>query len=157
MSNNAVYGGDEVNAVVIDIGTHSVKAGYAGEDTPKLLFPSAVGCTSRDGGAAPAADSMEVDGQLQPGRQFYVGTHALSFRRDHMEVVSPFKDGSYHDWDAVEAIYDHTLRDQMRLRTQEHPVMLAEPSYNSREAREKMVQLMFEKYDVPGALWDVSQ
>ncbi len=29
--------------------------------------------------------------------------------------------------------------------------MLAEPSYNSREAREKMVQLMFEKYDVPGA------
>lgn len=28
--------------------------------------------------------------------------------------------------------------------------MLAEISHNSREAREKMVQLMFEKYNVPG-------
>ena len=46
----------------------------------------AVGSCNRDGGAAPAADSMEVDGQPQAGRQFYVGTHALSYRRDHMEV-----------------------------------------------------------------------
>ncbi len=33
-------GADEVNAVVIDIGTFGVKAGYAGEDTPKFMFPS---------------------------------------------------------------------------------------------------------------------
>ena len=38
----------------------------------------------------------------------------------------------------------------MRLATEEHPVMLAEPSDNTREAREKAVQLMFEKYNVPG-------
>lgn len=31
---------DEVNAIVLDIGTHAVKAGYAGEDTPKYVFPS---------------------------------------------------------------------------------------------------------------------
>lgn len=31
---------DEVNAVVLDIGTYAVKAGYAGEDTPKYVFPS---------------------------------------------------------------------------------------------------------------------
>ena len=31
---------DEVNALVIDLGSHTVKAGYAGEDTPKALFPS---------------------------------------------------------------------------------------------------------------------
>lgn len=41
-------------------------------------------------------------------------------------------------------------RDQMRLATEDHPVMLAEPSHNSRAAREKMVELMFEKYNVPG-------
>ena len=27
-----MYGGDEVSAVVLDLGTHSVKAGYAGQD-----------------------------------------------------------------------------------------------------------------------------
>ena len=31
---------DEVNALVIDLGSCTVKAGYAGEDTPKALFPS---------------------------------------------------------------------------------------------------------------------
>ena len=41
-------------------------------------------------------------------------------------------------------------RHQMRLATEEHPVMLAEPSHNTKEAREKAVQLMFEKYNVPG-------
>lgn len=42
------------------------------------------------------------------------------------------------------------IRDQMRLSMEEHPVMLAEPTHNNREARERMVQLMFEKYKVPG-------
>ena len=35
---------DEVNAVVLDIGSYAVKAGYAGEDTPKYVFPSVRCC-----------------------------------------------------------------------------------------------------------------
>ncbi len=31
---------DEVNAIVLDLGSYQVKAGYAGEDTPKYIFPS---------------------------------------------------------------------------------------------------------------------
>jgi len=31
---------DEVNALVLDIGTCLVKAGYAGDDVPKAVFPS---------------------------------------------------------------------------------------------------------------------
>ena len=38
----------------------------------------------------------------------------------------------------------------MRLQTEDHPVMLAEPTHNSREARERLVQTMFEKYNAPG-------
>ena len=33
-------GADEVNAVVVDVGSSTVKAGYAGEDAPKAVFPS---------------------------------------------------------------------------------------------------------------------
>lgn len=32
-----MFGGDEVSAVVIDIGQGSVKAGWAGEDAPKVI------------------------------------------------------------------------------------------------------------------------
>jgi hypothetical protein len=31
---------DDVNAIVIDIGSSTVKAGYAGEDAPKAVYPS---------------------------------------------------------------------------------------------------------------------
>ena len=31
---------DEVSAIVVDLGSHSCKAGYAGEDAPKAVFPS---------------------------------------------------------------------------------------------------------------------
>ena len=34
------FDADEVNAIVLDVGTYQVKAGYAGEDTPKFVFPS---------------------------------------------------------------------------------------------------------------------
>lgn len=31
---------DEVSAIVVDLGSYSCKAGYAGEDAPKAVFPS---------------------------------------------------------------------------------------------------------------------
>ena len=40
-------------------------------------------------------------------------------------------------------------RHQMRLATEEHPMMLAEPSHNTNSVRENMVELMFETYNVP--------
>jgi len=35
-----MYGGDEVGAIVLDLGSNTTKGGYAGEDSPKTLFPS---------------------------------------------------------------------------------------------------------------------
>ena len=31
-----LFGADEVGALVFDFGSHSIRAGYAGEDTPKV-------------------------------------------------------------------------------------------------------------------------
>jgi hypothetical protein len=36
---------DEVSAIVIDLGSHTCKAGYAGEDAPKAVFPSVSVCS----------------------------------------------------------------------------------------------------------------
>lgn len=35
-----IVGADEVSAIVVDLGSHTCKAGYAGEDAPKAVFPS---------------------------------------------------------------------------------------------------------------------
>ncbi|KAL9303552.1 hypothetical protein ACSQ67_020815 [Phaseolus vulgaris] len=52
-----MYGGDEVSAIVFDLGSHTCKAGYAGEDAPKAVFPSVL--TSFASGRA---TSLVVDG-----------------------------------------------------------------------------------------------
>lgn len=37
------YGGDEVGALVLDVGSHTIKAGYAGEEMPKCVLPNYIG------------------------------------------------------------------------------------------------------------------
>lgn len=51
----ARFGGDEVNAIVVDIGASLVKAGWAGEDAPRFVFSSLVGAVPAPEEQAPAA------------------------------------------------------------------------------------------------------
>jgi actin-related protein len=45
MSNTSqlLVGGDDVNAVVVDYGSHSIRYGHAGEDVPTLVVPTTIG------------------------------------------------------------------------------------------------------------------
>ncbi|KAL8474842.1 hypothetical protein ACS0TY_031316 [Phlomoides rotata] len=148
-----MYGGDEVSAIVVDLGSHTCKAGYAGEDAPKAVFPSVVG--SIDEMETDDADNSEKNSGTAPDsksrgkHKFYVGSQDLGFRRDHMEVLAPVKDGIVVDWDMVENIWDHALRKCLLIDPKEHPMLLAEQCSNTQQQREKTAEIMFEKYQVP--------
>lgn len=43
-----LYGGDEIGALVFDPGHHSLRVGYAQEDTPKAEIPAVVGVAPDD-------------------------------------------------------------------------------------------------------------
>ncbi|CAL1405558.1 unnamed protein product [Linum trigynum] len=153
-----MYGGDEVSAIVLDLGSHTCKAGYAGEDAPKAVFPSVVGAidqmevdNSTNGEQNSAVDSKTgvKDSERKGKRKLYVGSQSLGFRRDNMEVLSPIKDGVVVDWDIVDSIWDHAFGECLLVDPKEHPMLLAEPSSNSQQQRERTVELMFEKYNVP--------
>jgi actin-like protein 6A len=53
------------------------------------------------------------------------------------------------DWDVVEQLLNHAFYDRLRLEPNEHPILVAEPAFNTRSLREKMVELIFEKYQAP--------
>ncbi|KAH6755676.1 actin-related protein 4 [Perilla frutescens var. hirtella] len=148
-----MYGGDEVSAIVIDLGSHTCKAGYAGEDAPKAVFPSVVGSIDEmeidDADNSDKNSESALDSKSKGKRKFYVGSQDLGFRRDHMEVLSPLKDGVVVDWDMVENIWDHALRKCLLIDPKEHPMLFAEPCSNSQQQREKTAEIMFEKYQVP--------
>ncbi|XVF04622.1 hypothetical protein REPUB_Repub05bG0100100 [Reevesia pubescens] len=94
-------------------------------------------------------NSYNVDSNKPKGnRRLYVGSKALGFRRDHMAVLSPspLKDGVVVDCDRI---WDHAFKDSLLIDPKEHPVLLAEPSSNTRQQRESTAEFMFEKYKVP--------
>ncbi|XP_061680631.1 actin-like protein 6A isoform X1 [Syngnathoides biaculeatus] len=143
-----VYGGDEVGALVFDIGSYTVRAGYAGEDCPKADFPTVIGVTlDREDGTTP----METDGDKgkQSGTIYYIDTNQLKVPRETMEVMSPLKNGMIEDWDSFQAILDHTYRMHFKSEPSLHPVLMSEASWNTRAKREKLTELMFEHYNIP--------
>eukprot|EP00252_Welwitschia_mirabilis_P025606 TRINITY_DN807_c0_g1_i3.p1 TRINITY_DN807_c0_g1~~TRINITY_DN807_c0_g1_i3.p1 ORF type:complete len:443 (+),score=101.08 TRINITY_DN807_c0_g1_i3:281-1609(+) len=155
-----MYGGDEVAAIVLDLGSHTCKAGYAGEDAPKAYFPSVVGFIDQvnadgakgEGDSEATADvkSIKMESEKSQARKkFYVGSQALGYRRDHMEVLPALKDGIVTDWDIVDSIWQHAFRERLIIDPKEHPILLAEPSSNSQYQRERAAELMFENHSVP--------
>uniref|UniRef100_A0A4W2G9D5 Actin-like protein 6A n=1 Tax=Bos indicus x Bos taurus TaxID=30522 RepID=A0A4W2G9D5_BOBOX len=143
-----VYGGDEVGALVFDIGSYTVRAGYAGEDCPKVDFPTAIGMVvERDDGST----LMEIDGDKgkQGGPTYYIDTNALRVPRENTEAISPLKNGMVEDWDSFQAILDHTYKMHVKSEASLHPVLMSEAPWNTRAKREKLTELMFEHYNIP--------
>uniref|UniRef100_A0A5F8GQC9 Actin like 6B n=1 Tax=Monodelphis domestica TaxID=13616 RepID=A0A5F8GQC9_MONDO len=140
-----VYGGDEVGALVFDIGSFSVRAGYAGEDCPKADFPTTVGLLTLEEGGG-----LELDGEKEKkGKTFHIDTNALHVPRDGAEVMSPLKNGMIEDWECFRAILDHTYSKHVKSEPNLHPVLMSEAPWNTRAKREKLTELMFEQYNIP--------
>ncbi|VEN56965.1 unnamed protein product [Callosobruchus maculatus] len=132
----AVYGGDEVGALVFDIGHNTVRAGYAGEDSPKVDIPTTIG----------AWLNGEDDISLT---HYNIGLLAIHVWRSDMELVSFLKDGMVENWDIFENYLDFIYNTALRAVPKDHPILLTEPPWVTVPKREEMAELMFEKYNVP--------
>lgn len=64
-----VYGGDDVSAIVLDAGSSTTRAGWAGEDTPRAVIPSFYGWVSSGETAADGASGSGngADGDAMEG------------------------------------------------------------------------------------------
>ncbi|XP_012673067.1 actin-like protein 6B [Clupea harengus] len=140
-----VYGGDEVGALVFDIGSFSTRAGYAGEDCPKADFPTSLGVHKEEEGPGDA----EAGQDSAVGRSFYLDTPALHVPLAGVELISPLKNGMIEDWEAFQAIVDHVYSKYIKSEPNLHPVLMSEAPWNSRVKREKLTELMFEHYNIP--------
>ena len=159
------YGGDEVSAIVLDIGSSTTRAGsvlalsqritatdwvrdatsYAGEDCPKTVFPTCY-ATVPPAEATPATPAATAD----PRAPTYHHGQSLHLYRPRAVQANFISDGLVTDWDALERNLDYAFRDRLRLPTlADYPLLVTEPSWNPKQHREKMCELAFEKWDVP--------
>ena len=93
---NRVSGSDEVSALVVDIGSSSVRVGYAGDDTPKVIVPTSYGYKLQPSdGDVDMVDTGEESTQ-KPKRnnaKLFLGQHGPSIWRDRMDIGNPLSEG----------------------------------------------------------------
>lgn len=161
------YGGDEINALVLDCGSYTTRAGFAGEDTPKSVVPTHYGL-------------------LSSGERLF-GENAIHLPRGDMEIRNPYTaDGLVEDWDTATSLWEHTITSRLTGARQtppsknglndvgkdgegdvtmegmeeareqdedkplaEYPLLMSEPGWNPPKARERMMEIAMEEWGVP--------
>jgi len=80
----------------------------------------------------------------------YIHGVSSQLYRPNGTIETFVQDGIVTDWDAAERAIDHAFSDRMRLKTlEEYPLLVTEPSWNTKENREKMCEIAFEKWQAP--------
>lgn len=152
MSGGMLYGGDEIGALVFDPGHYSLRVGYAQEDTPKAEIPSVIGVVEEANQVAAPQEPMEEDKKPDTSNvtsKHFIDITTLHVARKGMEVVNYMKDGMIEDWELFEKVLDYTYAKCIQSESEYHPVLMSEAPWNIRTKREQLIELMFEKYNVP--------
>ncbi|CAK3950020.1 actin [Lecanosticta acicola] len=123
--------------IVIDNGSGTIRAGYAGEDAPRCYFPSFVG---RPKHLRVLAGGLEGD--------VFIGKKAQELK-GLLKIRYPLEHGIVTDWDDMEKIWQHIYHEDLKTLSEEHPVLLTEAPLNPRTNRDTAAQILFETFNVP--------
>jgi centractin len=88
--------------IVIDNGSGTIRAGFAGEDVPKCYFPSYVG---RPKHVRTMAGALEGDVFIGPQAQQYRGLFKINYPLEH---------GIVTDWDDMERIWQYVYQEGLK-------------------------------------------
>lgn len=126
---------EDAPVVIIDNGSGNCKAGLSLDEAPSKVFPSLVG-RPRKGYERELAEEA------------YYG-HQVKEHLNKLKVTYPLENGIIENFEDMESIWAYTFDEQLQVDPRHHPILLTEPPYNPKPNRERMVEIMFEVFQVP--------
>ena len=123
--------------IVIDNGGGLLKAGFAGENAPRVVFPTIVGHPR----------NRQTFYEKFGPKPHFIGDEALYNRADVL-LNRPIEQGRIVNWDDMETIWRFAFN-ELGVNPKEHPVILTEQPNNSNPSREMMKRIMFKTFHVP--------
>jgi hypothetical protein len=111
-------------AVIIDNGSGFIKAGFAGDDTPRVVFPSIVGKRLNP---------------VSAGQNTYVGDEVQS-KSSLLTISHPLENGIVANWDDMENIWSHTFHNELRIDPAAQPVMLIDSALDGHPDKSRINQ-----------------
>jgi len=145
--------------IVMDCGTATIKAGFAGGTKPKITVGTKVGRAKHQrvmpGGALEGEEqrtSGSSSSKSASGITSYFVGSKLDEHRGAFLLEHPMHRGSIVDggWDAMELLWEHIYsKSNLNAKMEEHPVLLTEAPHNPSAQREQLAEIFFETFRVP--------
>lgn len=137
----------EINQpVVIDNGTGTIKAGFAGADKPRVLFRTCVG---------KAKHSRVMIGGALEGSDIFMGSK-IEEHRGALKLSYAMEKGIVQNWSDMEKLWTYVYsRDNLNAASEDHAVLLTEAPLNPFSNREKAAEIFFEGLNAPALFYSV--
>jgi actin-related protein len=123
--------------IIVDIGSAYTKIGFAGEPSPRFVFPTITGTEKYK------AVMVDVG-----ARNIYIGSDA-SKMRGVLKIKHPIERGAIMDWNDYYEILNYIFYSLLRIENMaNYPVLYSEPPFVQRETKEYIARVLFETHRV---------
>ncbi|MFX0076701.1 MAG: hypothetical protein ACFE96_14755 [Candidatus Hermodarchaeota archaeon] len=123
--------------IIVDLGSAYTKIGFAGEPSPRFVFPTITGTEKYK--------TVLVD---VGARNIYIGSDA-SKMRGVLKIKHPIERGAIMDWNDYYEILNYIFYSLLRIENMSnYPVLYTEPPFVQRETKEYIARVLFETHRV---------
>jgi actin-like protein 6A len=111
------------------MGSHTTRAGYAGEDMPKADFPSYAGVIEEFVDKTESMDTGAATEIIRPAskNRYLIDSMSTKNPRPHMEIKPFLNNGLIDDWNLYENVLQYILNKHLKCDASKHPILMTEP------------------------------
>jgi len=126
---------DESEVIVVDMGTGYIKAGYSGDDLPRVVIPTVIGEKEQQ----IMEDASGQPGDSKPNKVVSkkIGNDAYLNRSDH-EIHYPIQRGIVQDWSRMTDLLEHVFINELGVEPRNATVLMTDSPMSRKEDKQQL-------------------